>query len=130
DYRAPLADLRAHPEALGTMAVFKNDDRLDRSNTRIEGERVSRYEKRPRDAPYDGAFDHIDYGATALRREVVDQVPEGVPWDLASVQRALSAAGTLRAHVAERRFFEIGSEQGLRDLETELASLASSGEPR
>src|SRR5262249_38487124 len=45
DSRAPPADLRAHSEALGTMAVFKNDDRLDRSNTRIEGECVSRYEK-------------------------------------------------------------------------------------
>ena len=95
-----------------------------------EGERVSRYEKRPRDARYDGAFDHIDYGATALRREVVEGIPEGIPWDLASVQRALSAEGTLRAYVAERRFFEIGSEEGLGDLEAELASLASSGGPR
>ena len=32
DYSAPLADLRAHPEALGTMSVFPNAGRWDASN--------------------------------------------------------------------------------------------------
>jgi MurNAc alpha-1-phosphate uridylyltransferase len=120
DYQAPLADLRAHPEALGTMAVFANDDRFDRSNTRIEGERVLRYEKRPRDAPRDPELDHIDYGATALRREVIAAVPAGVVRDLSAVQHELAREGLLRASPAARRFFEIGSERGLADLEAEL----------
>jgi NDP-sugar pyrophosphorylase family protein len=120
DYRAPLLDLRAHPGALGTMAVFRNDDRLDRSNTAIAGDRVLRYEKRPRDAPRDPALDHIDYGATALRREVVAALPEGQPADLSAVQRDLAARGLLRAQLAARRFFEIGSPEGLADLEAEL----------
>lgn len=122
DYRAPLADLRLHPEALGTMAVFANDDRFDRSNTQVSGDRVVRYEKRPRDAPRDPSLSHIDYGATALRREVVAALPEGVPHDLSAVQRDLADRGALRALSAERRFFEIGSEQGLADLERELTS--------
>ena len=45
DYSAPLADLLAHPDALGTMSVFKNDGRWDASNTRVEGELVTSYEK-------------------------------------------------------------------------------------
>jgi N-acetyl-alpha-D-muramate 1-phosphate uridylyltransferase len=122
DYLAPLRDLRAHAGALGTMAVFKNDDLLDRSNTAVSGDLVTRYEKRPRGAPRDPALDHIDYGATALRREVIAALPEGEPHDLSAVQRALAAAGRLRASPAARRFFEIGSEQGLADLETELRS--------
>jgi NDP-sugar pyrophosphorylase family protein len=120
DYRAPLADLRAHADALGTMAVFANDDRLDRSNTQIEGDRVTRYEKRARDAPRDPGLAYIDYGATALRREVIAALPEGEVSDLSAVQRELAARGKLRACVAERRFFEIGSEAGLADLEAEL----------
>jgi MurNAc alpha-1-phosphate uridylyltransferase len=122
DYRAPLVDLRAHPEALGTMAVFANDDRFDRSNTAVSGDRVVRYEKRPRDAPADPELRHIDYGATALRREVVAAIPEGEARDLSAVQRALAEQGRLRAFAAERRFFEIGSERGLADLEAELAT--------
>jgi len=120
DYMAPLRDLRAHPEALGTMAVFKNDDHFDRSNTRVEGELVARYEKRPKGAPPDPSLDAIDYGATALRREVVAALPAGAPVDLSTVQHDLAAGGRLRAHVATRRFFEIGSPEGLSDLETEL----------
>jgi NDP-sugar pyrophosphorylase family protein len=120
DYRAPLLDLRAHPGAMGTMAVFRNDDRLDRSNPAIAGDRVLRYEKRPRDAPRDAALDHIDYGATALRREVVAALAEGEPADLSALQRDLAARGLLRACLAARRFFEIGSPEGLADLQTEL----------
>lgn len=123
DYRAPLLDLRAHGGpggALGTMAVFRNDDRFDRSNTAVAGALVARYEKRPRDAPRDPALDHIDYGATALRREVIAALPEGEAHDLSALQRALAAEGRLRAVTAERRFFEIGSPEGLADLEAEL----------
>lgn len=120
DYAAPLADLALHEGAQGTMAVFKNDDRWDRSNTQIEGERVVRYEKRARDAAPDPAIDHIDYGAIALRREVIAALPEGAPLGLDAVQRDLAARGLLRALPAPRRFFEIGSPEGLADLEAEL----------
>ena len=120
DYAAPLADLDAHATAMGTMAVFKNDDRWDRSNTQIEGNRVVRYEKRARDAAPDPAIDHIDYGATALRREVIAALPEGVAMGLDAVQRDLAERGLLRAFPAYRRFFEIGSPAGLLDAEVEI----------
>ena len=120
DYRAPLRDLRAHGEALGTMAVFENDDRFDPSNTEVLGERVVRYEKRKAGTPRDPGVRYIDYGATALRREVIAAIPEGEARDLSSVQRELASLGRLRALGAERRFFEIGSELGLADLEAEL----------
>jgi MurNAc alpha-1-phosphate uridylyltransferase len=128
DYRAPLLDLRAHPEALGTMAVYKNDGRFDVSNTVVDGERVARYEKQPRDRAPDPAFDHIDYGATALRREVIEALPEGEVTGLDAVQRALAARGALRAHLCPERFHEIGSEAGLGDLEAHLR--ATQGGPR
>jgi N-acetyl-alpha-D-muramate 1-phosphate uridylyltransferase len=115
DYRAPLADLCAHPEALGTMAVFANQGRWDASNTAVEGERVVRYEKGNK------TMDHIDYGAIALRREVIAELPEGRPLGLDVVQARLADAGRLRAHVATERFYEIGSSTGLADLEALLS---------
>src|SRR5690348_5108479 len=93
DYDAPLRDLRAHPEALGTMAVYRNDDRLDASNTEIQGDRVLRYAKRAAGAPRDPGLAYIDYGATALRREVIEALPEGVPHGLDAVQASLAASG-------------------------------------
>ncbi|MFO0591517.1 MAG: sugar phosphate nucleotidyltransferase [Polyangiaceae bacterium] len=116
DYAGPLRDLRAHAEAMGTMAVYRNADLLDASNAVVSEGRVVRYEKRAAAAPRDPEMDHIDYGATALRREVLDPLPAGIPHDFSTIQRDLAASGRLRAHAASERFYEIGSEAGLRDL--------------
>ncbi|HSO00802.1 MAG TPA: NTP transferase domain-containing protein [Candidatus Nanopelagicales bacterium] len=121
DYRSPLRDLEGHPGALGTMAVYRNQDRWGASNAEIRGEHVVRYHKRAAGDPPDPRLDHIDYGATALRREVIEALPEGEPADLAAVQRDLAARGALRALVVAERFHEIGSEAGLLDLEAALA---------
>ncbi|MCC6559461.1 MAG: NTP transferase domain-containing protein [Polyangiaceae bacterium] len=117
DYLSPLRDLLAHPEALGALAVYRNEGRLDASNTAVSGDRVVRYEKRSVREPPLPDLDHIDYGAMALRREVIEALPEGVPLGLDAVQRDLATGGRLRAVIAAERFYEIGSEAGLRDLE-------------
>jgi NDP-sugar pyrophosphorylase family protein len=130
DYAAPLRDLDAHAGplgALGTMAVYRNADLFDASNCEVRGERVVRYHKRRAGEPRDAALDHIDYGATALRREVVEALPDGVVRGLDVLQAELAASGRLRAHVAAERFYEIGSEQGLADLEEFLAGRARNG---
>jgi NDP-sugar pyrophosphorylase family protein len=118
DYSAPLTDLRAHPNALGTMAVFPNAGRWDASNAMVSGEWVARYEKGAKSE----VFDHIDYGATALRRSVVAAIPPGVARGLDAVQAELAAQGALRAYVATERFYEIGSPEGLAELDRRLAS--------
>lgn len=120
DYASPLDDLETHSDALGTMSVFHNQDRWDTSNCEVTDIKVVRYEKRPAGSARDEKLAYIDYGAIALRREVVEAFPEGAS-DLSIVQRDLAQAGKLRALVAADRFHEIGSEAGLRDLETYLA---------
>lgn len=122
DYAGPLDDLEAHPEARGTMSVYRNEDRWDDSNCEVSGDLVVRYEKRKPGAPRDERLDHIDYGAIALDREVVLALPEG-PSDLAVVQRDLARAGLLRAFSAARRFYEIGSEAGYQELEALLGAI-------
>jgi N-acetyl-alpha-D-muramate 1-phosphate uridylyltransferase len=121
DYAAPLDLLATSPDADGVMAVYKNEGRWDTSNTIVRIDEngaswVDRYEKNSNDV----RFDHIDYGATALRREVILAVPEGVPWGLDRIQADLSARKRLRAYLAHARFFEIGSETGLLELDQEL----------
>jgi MurNAc alpha-1-phosphate uridylyltransferase len=118
DYAGLLRDLSAHPEASGTMAVYANHGRFDRSNTEVSGEHVVRYEKSGTDA----ALDHIDYGATALRRNVIRALEPGVAIGFDRVQADLASAGKLRAFIVAERFYEIGSPDGLAELERLLAT--------
>jgi len=123
DYAAPLRLLNARPDADGVMAVFKNEGRWDSSNTIVRDDArgetwVSRYQK----GSPDPLVDHIDYGATALRREVIAALPESVPIGLDTVQQRLAEAGRLRAFRAHARFFEVGSEAGLSELDHELTA--------
>jgi NDP-sugar pyrophosphorylase family protein len=121
DYANPLKELIAHRDADGVMAVYKNEGRWDQSNTEIKADDkgdlwVARYEK----GSHDPKLDHIDYGATALRRDVILQVPADTPWGLDRIQADLSRRERLRAHLAHARFFEIGSVAGLDELDREL----------
>lgn len=117
DYAAPWRDLAAHPEAGGTMAVFENRGRWDESNCELSGELVVRYQK----TPPDPALTCIDYGATALRRDVLAELPAGAPYGLDQIQAELARQRRLRAYRASQRFFEIGSHAGLAELEAHLA---------
>jgi MurNAc alpha-1-phosphate uridylyltransferase len=115
DYADPLRVLGAHADADGVMAVFKNAGKWDTSNVMTDGQWVLRYEKGA--GATDAAFDHIDYGATALRRSVIAALSAGEVHGLSAVQHDLAAKGSLRACVVHERFFEIGSFEGLSELE-------------
>jgi hypothetical protein len=116
DYASPLDALVAHADCEGVMSVYRNDGRWDASNVETDGVWVVRYEKGGSDA----ALNHIDYGALALRREVIAALPDGVAMGLERVQTRLAADRRMRAVVAAQRFFEIGSPEGLAALDLKL----------
>jgi N-acetyl-alpha-D-muramate 1-phosphate uridylyltransferase len=117
DYASPLTTLRASQDADGVMSIFHNASKFDASNVRCDprGDWVLAYEKGTKDP----AFDHIDYGALALRRSVLASIPEGI-CGLELVQARLAREHRMRAVVAKQRFFEVGSMNGLADLEAYL----------
>ena len=118
DYGEPLRILEEHDDCDAVMSIYKNDGQWDASNVVADGARewVARYEK----GQTDPAFDHIDYGATALRRDVIAALPLGEPRGLDAIQRDLARRKRLRACVARERFFEIGSPEGLAELDRYL----------
>ena len=116
DYAAPLDALRTHDDCDGVMSAYKNDGKWDASNVRVDGEWIGAYEKGTKDP----AFDHIDYGAIALRRSVVLELPERQRSGLDELQTRLARKHRLRACVAHERFYEIGSPEGLAALEERL----------
>jgi len=116
DYSGPLRDLASHSDALGSMSVYLNRGRWDESNTEVHGELVKRYVK----GSSDPALDHIDYGATALRREVVGALVPDQPAALDRILGELAESRRLRAFRVSERFYEIGSAAGLDELERML----------
>jgi NDP-sugar pyrophosphorylase family protein len=109
------------PKALGVMTVFRNENSFDASNAVFRGGRLLRYDKRDR-AP---EMTHIDYGLSLLRRGAVGRIPADRPTDLAELYTALVAAGEMVGHEVTRRFYEIGSVQGLREAEEFVRSRAA-----
>jgi NDP-sugar pyrophosphorylase family protein len=108
------------------MTVFRNEGRWDTSNVLYAEGRVLLYDKRRRDARAEQMV-HIDHGLSLLTREVVaGDIPPGQPSDLADLFHVLSVRGDLAGFEVFSRFYEIGSPDGLRDLEEHL----SRGAPR
>jgi NDP-sugar pyrophosphorylase family protein len=120
DYAAPLRMLDANDDCDGVMAVYKNEGRWDSSNVATDGMWVLRYEK----GTSDRALDHIDYGATALRRSIIAALAPARPHGLDAIQHDLAKRKRLRAYIARERFFEIGSPEGLHELDLHLESKA------
>ena len=103
------------------MTVWRNDDELDASNVVLDGDRVSLYRKGVADPAAMGML-FVDFGLSILTAEVIaDLVPAGREYDLAFVFERLSIQSTLQGYLVADRFFEIGSERGLADLEMHLS---------
>jgi NDP-sugar pyrophosphorylase family protein len=98
------------------MTVLRNDGRWDRSNADFDGARVTRYSKT------DGDFEWIDYGLSILTSDIASNIPAGEPADLAEIFSLLSEEGRLAGFEVTKRFYEIGSPQGLAELEHFLSS--------
>jgi NDP-sugar pyrophosphorylase family protein len=102
------------------MTVLQNEDRWDRSNLVFEDGKVVLYDKRH--APRDPRMTWIDYGFSVLRGDVIEEIPRGAIVDLGEVYRALSERGELAGHEVSERFFEVGSSEGVIELEHFLDS--------
>jgi NDP-sugar pyrophosphorylase family protein len=106
------------------MTVLRNQGRWDRSNAIYENGRVILYDKSGRPG-----MQFIDYGLSALRRELLDGITQEV-FDLATLLHKLSLRGQLAGFEVKQRFYEIGSPEGLRDLEHYLATPEVETTPR
>jgi NDP-sugar pyrophosphorylase family protein len=107
------------------MTVLRNEDRWDRSNAVFAGGRVISYDKRPQSR--DARMQWIDFGFSVLRRDVVETIPSGAVCDLADVFHDLSMRGALAGFEVGTRFFEVGSAEGVAELEAYLQQREADG---
>jgi NDP-sugar pyrophosphorylase family protein len=97
----------------GLMTVFENREKYDSSNVLYRDGAIVAYDKKVK-VP---GMRHIDYGLGVFKPSAFDGFPKDEVVDLADVQRALLARGQLAAFEAMTRFYEIGSLDGLRELD-------------
>ena len=101
----------------GLMTVFRNAGKWDRSNVVYRDGRIYNYDKRNPTPD----MEHIDYGLGALRSDVFSLYPGDDFLDLETVYRNLLGRGELAGFEAARRFYEIGSPEGLEETRNYLS---------
>jgi len=99
-----------HPED-GLMVVYRNENKYDRSNLRVENGFVTDYSYQ-----HSGEFVYIDHGLSVLRKDSLKDFRRGENFGLQEVFLKLIKAGKLRAYEAEERFYEVGSFEGLENF--------------
>jgi NDP-sugar pyrophosphorylase family protein len=115
DYFAIIeAFVRSGKPAL--MTVFKNEGRWDASNVWFEAGKIRLYDKRLRMAE----MRHIDYGIAVLNAAVFASFLDNQPFDLADVYSRLVSQNQMVAYEVKQRFYEIGSPEGLAELDSLL----------
>lgn len=100
----------------GLMTVYENHGRYDTSNVEFGGGEIIRYDKKNKTP----AMHYIDYGLGVFRASAFDGLPRDAVVDLAEVQKALVARHQLVGYEIKQRFYEIGSHEGLNELDALL----------
>ena len=96
----------------GMMIVFKNLNKYEPSNVEVKNNLVKSYSKKRKTKK----MKYIDYGISIYRKEVLKHLPKNQICDLTKLQQALIKKRQLLAYPAEKRFYQIGSPDGLEEL--------------
>lgn len=116
DYR-PVFDCFPRTDSPVLMTVFKNDNRWVPSNVVCSAGTVTIFDKQARIPE----MNYIDYGLSVLSRGVIEEIPAGEPYNLDHLYHRLAGEGRLAGYEVFQRFYEIGSPEGLEELQFKLA---------
>ena len=95
------------------MTVYRNKNTRDVSNILIIDGKIIKYDKNDRDP----AMEYIDYGLIVMRKNILDPYPTCEPFDLSLVLSQSVDAQRVAAYEIKKRFYEIGSVQGIKETE-------------
>jgi NDP-sugar pyrophosphorylase family protein len=109
---APVAEAFTASGRQGLMTVFRNEGRWDKSNVCFRDQTIVRYDK----AAQDPDMAYIDYGLGMLKAQALDEIP-GERFDLAALYQTLLSKNQLAGFEVFQRFYEIGSQDGLKEFE-------------
>jgi len=99
------------------MTVYRNEGKWDTSNVVFSNNEVVRYSKKDKTEN----MNYIDYGLGIFNRQVFEDYNESV-FDLACIYEQLAIEKQLFGYEVFNRFYEIGSKEGLKELEDKINS--------
>ena len=92
------------------MTVLKNSGQWDKSNAYFKNKLVYYNKKKPK-----VDMNYIDYGLSVVNNSIFNDFPDGKKFDLAEVFENLSQNKLLAGLEVNKRFYEIGSINGLNE---------------
>ena len=106
-----LVNMHETRDSEATMAVFHNEESLDKNNVRyLEGDLID-YQK----GVEDDNFEYIDYGLTYFEASSFTQDKNKVSFDLSETLSRLSEEKKLSGFRVSNRFYEIGTPASLQE---------------
>jgi NDP-sugar pyrophosphorylase family protein len=115
DYRAVERAFLSSSQP-GLMTVFRNNNRWEISNVEFAGGKIAAYDKRTPTA----AMEYVDYGLSAFHASVFSAGGEQAA-DLTTVFQELIGRHALAGFEVKERFYEVGSWDGIRELQVHLS---------
>jgi len=100
----------------GLMTLFKNDNLYDTSNVIFKDNQIICYDKKNKTVD----MNYIDYGLSIFNVSVFKKYPADCSFDLSQVMTNLVNDKQLAGYEVFNRFYEMGSINGLKELEEYL----------
>jgi NDP-sugar pyrophosphorylase family protein len=101
----------------GLMTVYRNEGKWDMSNVVFINNEILIYSKKEQTEE----MNHIDYGLGILNRTVFNDFVTETVFDLAYVYEKLAEEKQLVGYEVFERFYEIGSKEGLKELQQKIS---------
>ena len=98
------------------MAVYKNNNKFDRSNVKIKNKNII-YNK---SSQIKNDLNYIDYGVSYVNKKVFKNIQKK-KFDLSKVMQNLSKEKKLKGYIVKKRFYEIGSYNGIKEFRKFIA---------
>lgn len=100
----------------GLMSVYKNDEEWDKSNIEFKNGNIIKYDKQN----ITSKMQYIDYGLGLFRASVFDSIKPDTNSDLVEIVQRLLSQNQLAGFEVSERYYEIGSFEGLKELDDKL----------
>ena len=101
---------------LATMAIFRNNNKYDKSNIELQKlKKILYFRKIPKKRLF-----YIDYGASYVSKRIFKGIKKNAKLDLAVLFEKISQNNMLKGFEVKKRFYEIGSYNGIRDIKKYL----------
>ena len=101
---------------LATMAIFKNKNLYDRSNIRLKnGNKIEYYR-----SSENKELQFIDYGVSYVDKSIFVNIKKNKKFELSELFEKISKKNILSKYVVKKRFYEIGSYNGINDFRNYL----------